>query len=151
MPKIDLEEIQRRLDENKPPLNESPQSEPLSASNLPPNHPLWELWQRMSEIYGHQWASQQGDEPNDTWLRGLGDLSPAQFGAGLRALLDRQDSWPPNLVEFRQLCTGYDPQAWERQAHRTVDRPALEDLTSKDRKLAERKAELAKLREETGL
>ena len=84
-------------------------------------------------MYGHQWASQQGDQPNDTWIRGLYGLSNEQFGAGLRALLDRADTWPPNLVEFRQLCTDHDAGGWERQAHKIYEpERRLEDKTSKE-------------------
>tara|TARA_R110000782_G_scaffold125930_1_gene217560 strand:+ start:1564 stop:1884 length:321 start_codon:yes stop_codon:yes gene_type:complete len=91
------------------------------------------LWFRFSEIFGHQWASQHGDTPTDTWIRGLDGLTSEQFGVGLRALLDRDDTWPPNLVEFRQLCTGYDAGGWERQAHRIYDPDRrLEDKTSKE-------------------
>jgi hypothetical protein len=85
-------------------------------------------------MYGHQWASQQGDEPNDTWIRGLDGLSNKQFGVGLRALLDRAETWPPNLVEFRQLCTGKDSHDWERQSHKHYAPPErqLEDITGKE-------------------
>ena len=106
----------------------------------------------MGEIYGHQWASQQGDEPNDTWARGLDGLSPEQFVHGMNALLSRADKWPPNLVEFRQLCTGYDPDAWRHRAERAAPvLPALENKTAKEASLEYRKAQLAKLREETGI
>lgn len=106
----------------------------------------------MGEIYGHQWASQQGDEPNDTWCKGFADITPQQFGVGLRALLDRADSWPPNLVQFRQLCTGHDPDAWQRRAERAGPVvPAIEDKTKKESDLEYRKAQLAKLRKECGL
>ena len=106
----------------------------------------------MAEMYGHQWASQQGDEPNDTWARGLSDVTPEQFGAGLRALLKRAEKWPPNLVEFRQLCTGYDPQAWERRAHKIVDPSTLiEDKTSKEARRAFGLSAIRALRDEVGL
>ena len=149
MPRIDLEEIQRRLDANLPKQNAPQQNVRKSGSeSLPSNHPLWELWQRMNEIYGHQWASQQGDDPNDTWIRGLDGLSNKQFGSGLRALLTRDETWPPNLVEFRQLCTGQDPGAWERQAHRIYEpERRLVDLTAKEAARAAGEETLAELRE----
>jgi hypothetical protein len=106
----------------------------------------------MGEMYGHQWASQQGDEPNDTWCRGLDDLSAEQFAIGLRSLLKRAEKWPPNLVEFRHLCTGYDPDAWRHRAERVAPVvAAIEDKTKKERDLEYRKSQLAKLREETGI
>jgi hypothetical protein len=63
-------------------------------------------------------------------------------------MLSRQSNWPPNLPEFRQLCR----RDWRAQAHQYFEyAPALENLAEKARKLKERKASLAKLREETGL
>ena len=148
MPKIDLEAIQERINKNLPLHNEPQPSERLCE----PDSPIWELWQRMAEMYGHQWASQQGDEPNDTWARGLADVTPEQFGAGLRALLKRAEKWPPNLVEFRQLCTGYDPQAWERRAHKIVDTSTLiEDKTAKEVRQALGLSSIRALREKEGL
>ncbi len=154
MPRINLEEIQARIDKNLPPHSASSETaRKPTVDSLPPNHPLWELWTRLSEMYGHTWSSQQGDKPNDTWLRGLQDLTPAQYGAGLRACLARTSPFPPTLPEFRQLCTGYDPQHWERRIHKPFreERSALEDLTGKELALAERKAALARLRQECGI
>ncbi len=75
----------------------------------------------MNEIYGHQWASQQGDTPNDTWIKGCSDLDNKQLGIGLRALLGRGDAWPPSLPEFRQLCAkDYD---WESKRMHKEYRP----------------------------
>lgn len=64
------------------------------------------LWVRLGEIYGHKWASQYGQSRTamDTWQRGLRDLTREEISAGLRALLTRDDTWPPSLPEFRQLC-----------------------------------------------
>ena len=130
MPRIDLQEVQQRLDRNLPPHSEQPQSENPCDD---PNHPIWELWERMGEMYGHQWHSQQGDEPNDTWARGLSGITPEQFHRGFNALLGRVQTWPPNLAEFRQLCTGHDPDAWRRQAHKPFDESrALENKTAKE-------------------
>jgi len=110
------------------------------------------LWARFCEIYGHQWASQQGDEPNDTWIKGLADITPEQYTAGLQALLTRTETWPPNLIEFRQLCVGHDPNGWRRRAHRLID-PAtlLDDKTTKERRREENLEQIKKLREEAGL
>jgi len=91
------------------------------------------LWFRFSEIYGHQWASQHGDSPTDTWIRGLDDITAEQLGSGLRALLHRAEKWPPNLIEFRNLCKNYDPGGWERQAHKIYEpERRLENKTSKE-------------------
>lgn len=60
----------------------------------------------MLEMYGHAWASQQGDQPNDTWLRGLEGLNGEQLAVGLRACLEREGQFPPVLPEFRRMCLG---------------------------------------------
>ena len=51
------------------------------------------------------------------------------------------------------LILGFNGGDWERSAHRRdfTGTAALEDKTAKERKLEERKAQLAKLREECGL
>jgi hypothetical protein len=110
------------------------------------------VWSRFNEIYGHQWASQQGAEPNDTWARGLADITNEQFGAGLRAVLKRTDNWPPNLVEFRRLCTGHDPESWQRQAHKIIQTDnMIENKTAKEKRASEGLEQLRKLRKEQGI
>jgi hypothetical protein len=72
-----------------------------------------ELWRRMTAIYGHKWSSQYGDcDADDTWAKGLADITPEQLGHGLRECLkvgsDRKrtgdEDWPPTLGEFRAYC-----------------------------------------------
>lgn len=149
MQKFDLGEIQQRLDANLPPQSEvEPSRKRHDLDSLAWDHPIREVWSRFSEIYGHQWASQQGDEPNETWIEGLHDLSAEQFGIGLRALLGRTESWPPNLVEFRQLCLQHDPRAWERQAHKPYSTaPRIEHKTAKEKRGEFNAEQMRKLRE----
>lgn len=79
-------------------------------------------------------------------------MSPEQYAHGFRALLQRADKWPPNLVEFRQLCTGYDPLAWERKAHRILQTDnMIEDTTKKEQDRQYRIEQMKKLREEAGI
>jgi len=130
MGKIDLEAIQAKINQNLPLHSESRKS----ADNLPPTHPIWELWQRMAEMYGHTWTSQQGEEPNDTWVRGLNGLTAANFGRALVACRDSGKTFPPTLPEFRSSALGIDETGWERQAHK-IHEPErrLEDKTSKEK------------------
>ena len=60
----------------------------------------------MTAIYGHRWTSQYGDcnAAMEIWQKGLSDLTAEELGAGLRAMLNRDDPWPPSLPEFRGLC-----------------------------------------------
>lgn len=149
MPKFDLDAIQATMNQSDLRHRSAPRlaETNFDAENLPSNHPMWELWERMGEMFGHQWASQQGDSPNDTWLRGCADLSVEQLSEGLKALLKRGDDWPPSLPAFRALCR----ENWESRIHQPfVSTTALEDLSTKERKLAERKAALAQLRKDTG-
>lgn len=63
------------------------------------------LWQRMAAIYGHKWVSSYGaDDADDTWLRGLGGITPNEVAGALSACVERGDPWPPTLPEFRALC-----------------------------------------------
>lgn len=106
----------------------------------------------MTEMYGHRWTSQQGEEPNDTWIRGLVDINPVQLGCGLVSCRDSADGWPPTLPEFRAKCTGDDGQGWERQAHKLIDSTAkLEDKTAKEKRCADGLAQIRKLRQEVGI
>lgn len=34
-------------------------------------------------------------------------ISPEQIKNGLEAIVDRQEHWPPNAKEFRQMCIGF--------------------------------------------
>jgi len=40
----------------------------------------------------------------ETWERLLTGISPEQIKNGLENLTKREDTWPPNAQEFRQLC-----------------------------------------------
>lgn len=65
-----------------------------------------EVWVRMSEIYGHRFTSSYGIDPNDTWAKGLHDMTPQEIGHGLAACItmSKGNEWPPNLAEFRAMC-----------------------------------------------
>ena len=62
------------------------------------------LWQRLSEVYGHQLHSQYGEVMPESWERLLKGVTPDQIKDGLNRLSVRTEAWPPNAVEFRQLC-----------------------------------------------
>lgn len=47
-----------------------------------------------------------GEEPNQTWIEGLRDLTFYQWRAGLIMLNQSTDEWPPSLPEFRRWCIG---------------------------------------------
>lgn len=68
---------------------------------------MTQLWLRMSEIYGAQFANQFGvigGEAFQTWCLGLRDMSEAMIKKGFTKLLQRESAFVPNLNEFRKLC-----------------------------------------------
>ena len=75
--------------------------------NLEVRQTLAQLWLRMSEIYGAQFANQYGavgGEAFQTWCLGLRDLSPTMIKKGFARLLERKKAFVPNLNEFKSLC-----------------------------------------------
>ncbi len=40
----------------------------------------------------------------ESWERLLKGITPDQIKNGLNRLSERQEAWPPNAVEFRNLC-----------------------------------------------
>lgn len=66
------------------------------------------LWSRMIEMYGHKFMSSYGEVPSDTWSRALAGASAADLAQGVKACFQRQDTWPPTLPEFVEMCR---PQA----------------------------------------
>lgn len=68
---------------------------------------MTQLWLRMSEIYGAQFANQYGEvggESFQTWCLGLRDMTEAMIKKGFTKLLQRESAFVPNLNEFRKLC-----------------------------------------------
>lgn len=40
----------------------------------------------------------------ETWIRLLMEFSSTDLKRGLNGLLERNSTWPPNAIEFRDLC-----------------------------------------------
>ena len=97
--KINLDDLQHQIDKRQLNEQEQPQND-----GRPTKRVMFRLWEVMQEAYGHQWNSQYGEEPTETWERLLTGITPEQIRDGLEALTGRKDTWPPNAQEFRQLC-----------------------------------------------
>ena len=70
------------------------------------------LWLRMGELYDVKWTNSHGEkDQNDTWLKGLKDLTPEMIGDGLTGCLNQYKAWPPTLMQFRDLCLGIPDKA----------------------------------------
>ena len=125
-----LAELKTRGDFRR--LNEQSQQEQqrLTASELPTDHPIWDMWLIMMSKYGAQWT--HGDEPAIGWIHSLRNMSKDQLIKGMDNLIHRDDNhWPPNAEEFADLCrTSF---TWETQAHKVfTPENKLEDLTAKE-------------------
>ena len=99
MQKIDLTDLQQQIDKRQLKEQEQPANDGKPSKKL-----MFRLWEVMQEAYGHQWNSQFGEEPTETWERLLTGITPEQIKNGLEKLTKRVDTWPPNAQEFRQLC-----------------------------------------------
>lgn len=98
----------------------------------------------MTRMYGHKWISSYGEVDDGTWAKGLSGMSSEQLGAGLRACLNRDDPWPPTLVEFRNLCA---PPKVAAPYHRSFG-PALPAPQIDPKKVADIRRQI---REKVGL
>lgn len=103
----------------------------------------------MAAIYGHRWVSSYGpDDSDDTWLRGLGGITPREVAAGLSACVDRADPWPPTLPEFRAMCrTPPDRRphaAMYRDFPKALPKPERAALTAEQAAEAQAAAERAR-------
>ena len=73
------------------------------------------LWERLTHIYGHKFASAYGESATDgnelteaakTWASGLRGVTGEQIASGLRECVNCGESWPPTLPEFVAMCKG---------------------------------------------
>lgn len=60
----------------------------------------------MVEIYGSQWTSKHGFEPDplNVWATSLHDVTLTQVKAGLRRVTEGNYEYPPALPKFKKLC-----------------------------------------------
>ena len=74
------------------------------------------LWERMTHIYGHRWATSFGEaainrdgdltDTAKTWATGLSGITPEQIATGLHACCnDASNEWP-SLPMFKSKCLG---------------------------------------------
>lgn len=122
---------------------------------MPGNSPIWDAWENLKAAYPTSTVNWEA-EPPAMWCALLGDLSADQLLNGLRNLVHHRDArgnsdFPPNGPQFRDLCLAN--YRWETAAQRNdfTGHAQLEDLTAKEKRISERKEQLAKLRSEVGL
>jgi len=64
----------------------------------------WDLWEVMTKLFHHAWTSREREEPTQHWIQLLASLTPEQTSKGLDELLVWESSFPPTVIQFRQLC-----------------------------------------------
>ena len=95
----------------------------------------------MTDLFGHKWTSSHDYADNGSWAAFLDDLSGQQFKAGIDALKDWTESWPPAATDFRNMCLGRARGGEEQnmiasqQARQAEARPLMitKELTDEER------------------
>ncbi len=103
----------------------SPQHQTSEKQRLRRDSVNLRLWKRLGEIYGHQLEAQYGEQMPKSWEDLLREITPEQIRDGLNRLAERSDKWPPNAVEFRQLCLPptISPDGKNSEAYMPLDDP----------------------------
>ena len=105
MQTIDLTKIQAAVDsKNSQQLAECAKPPSDNSESLMRKRAMIRLWQVLSELYGHKFISQYGDEPSQVWARALENVGLANIKRGIERLPERKDEWPPTAIEFFNLC-----------------------------------------------
>ena len=95
--------------------NQVLQKEQPKQGNPLNNRTMSNLWERLTHLYGHKFASVYGvsavnqsglTETAKTWASGLNGLTGEQIANGLRECVDCGAAWPPTLPEFVGMCKG---------------------------------------------
>lgn len=101
------------------------------------------IWSRMTEIYGHRWASAMGEAPTESWSMAIGQLSHDELKRGLRACMTSGEAWPPSLPQFVAMCR---PPRRENAAAYRYDRQLPAPVSTRERAQTELAAMRARLR-----
>lgn len=153
-------------------LVESQQRVQQSArdSRLLPRQMIVDVWDTMGKIYGHQWESAFGTDPDpgNIWAACLCGLVESDLQKGFAAVRDLGLNYPPSAPKFRNLCLGRsiaengESSDWEhsriKRANEERERLqeqqpllALENKTQKELWREKQKARMQQVKRETGL
>lgn len=68
------------------------------------------LWTKFTAIYGHRWLSQfiDNDFTLSEWCSAIKGLTPKQVGQGLEKCKSVYREFPPNCLQFRDICIDAD-------------------------------------------
>lgn len=121
---------------------------PMNVSDLPPEHPVWDVWTQVKSAYPGPTANWDA-EPPMIWAFAIDRLKPEQIANGVRNLVRREGDFPPSAGQFRDLCLM--DMDWEHKRIKYIEPIGIEDQTTKERRKAEGAEAIRKLRGEIGL
>ena len=126
----------------------SQESRLLPDSEMPPEHPIWDVWNQIKSAYPGPCSNWEVSPPM-IWAYAIEGLTPDQLANGVRNLARRAEEFPPNAGQFRDLClTDFD---WEHKRLKYVPPIGIEDQTAKAKRTTEGLDAIRALREATGL
>ena len=110
------------------------------------------LWEVMTDLFGHKWTSSHDFSDNGSWTSFLEDLNGKQFKAGIDAMKDWTESWPPTATDFRNMCLGRARGGEEQnmisnqQAIQARSAPLMltKQLSNEDREYGKEQSEILK-------
>jgi hypothetical protein len=84
------------------------------------------LWERMTGIWGEQWARENGSSPSQDWITNLSSITEQHLERGVKRNLSERLTWPPTLPKFLSLCLDFDTtDAFNRMINH---KPVLDDV-----------------------
>ena len=75
-----------------------------NSTRLPELRRMDQLWQILAETFGSAFTTPYGHSPNNAWISALRDLGADELMRGVDSLLTWAEPFPPNALQFRQLC-----------------------------------------------
>ena len=129
---INLDAIQEKL--NKQLQTESGKELSNESANASASRMEWEraldlIWIKLAEMYSARFYSQEGEDPSK-WAALSSMITLKQIKHGYQQLNSITQEWPPNMVQFKNLCldieldrNGKPVKDTHTAAHNTYDNP----------------------------
>lgn len=83
------------------------------------------VWVAMGEIYGNQWLSAFGEEPNQQWELAISNLTRREILLAIELCKCKytDSRFPPNLTQFLNYCKTPDFKKKEADTQKLLSRP----------------------------
>lgn len=86
------------------PSNQGQLHQTISRTDTINHRHMDRLWQRLSETFGAAFTTPYGHKPNQSWIDALRDLTVDEVRKGLDKLFTWESDFPPNALQFRDMC-----------------------------------------------